>query len=581
MTTAAQLKTEIEKLDQKFGNNRLLLFSMGLRLRTLDYEMLAGGFLTDGPDDKKIDFCKIDEDSGVAFVAQGFESPNWTTGDPPVNKARDLNTASAWALHGDLASIPRQEIRTFAQALRDGLENGKVHRVEFLYVHNRPQSANVKKELDTVAAAVNQLLSKYNKGTLQPEGIVLQASVDDVIEWFDAVHETIAVNEDVPLKLLEKPTRAKGDKWEARVGSVRAADLVALHKKYNDKLFSANVRDYLGSRQARGNINQQIELTSAAEPKNFWAYNNGITILTRAITDVTETELVLSGIAVINGAQTTGSLTKAAAGADLKDAAVLARVVKCTDPNVVQSIIRYNNSQNPVKTWDLRAIEPVQRKLVERFAELGISYNIRRGEEKRGPGDLNIDKLGSFLYAFYVDPFTAPYKTEIFEEEGKYSQIFTEASNVRNLLTVYRLGNAVYAARDQLKAKNEKGEADDSDRERQGLFRHGTFPFVMVNTVAEVLSLWFGQDKMYRKKISLKGDLLKDAGKAESSLVELINQILPAVHQELKKRGKVYEDLKSKTAMAEIATATRAFIEQVKLAQPGIYDKYVGLFEIV
>jgi len=49
------------------------------------------------------------------------------------------------------------------------------------------------------------------------------------------------------------------------------------------------------------------------EPRNFWVYNNGVTILTHKIDREQEGKLIIHGCSVINGAQTTGALGTASA----------------------------------------------------------------------------------------------------------------------------------------------------------------------------------------------------------------------------------------------------------------------------
>jgi HJR/Mrr/RecB family endonuclease len=49
------------------------------------------------------------------------------------------------------------------------------------------------------------------------------------------------------------------------------------------------------------------------------------------------------------------------------------------DPTLVDKVIRYNNTQNPIKAWELRVIDPIQRKLTVDFEQVGITYQTRRG----------------------------------------------------------------------------------------------------------------------------------------------------------------------------------------------------------
>lgn len=87
--------------------------------------------------------------------------------------------------------------------------------------------------------------------------------------------------------------------------------LSRLYRQYKRDLFSANVRDYLGSRQSDKNINFNIKQTAEKSPERFWAYNNGVTILVHDYKLSSKNggqELSIDGLAIVNGAQTTGAL---------------------------------------------------------------------------------------------------------------------------------------------------------------------------------------------------------------------------------------------------------------------------------
>ena len=87
-----------------------------------------------------------------------------------------------------------------------------------------------------------------------------------------------------------------------------AKDIARLYKKHKKTLFSANIRDYLGSRNSNSNINHGIKETIENEYSNFWAYNNGITILTNQFV-IDHNKITLSGMSIVNGAQTTGAIS--------------------------------------------------------------------------------------------------------------------------------------------------------------------------------------------------------------------------------------------------------------------------------
>ena len=79
-TVAAQAKVVKQKLDQhpelqKYGDNALPLLGLALYVHADDMDELATAAMTDGSNDKKIDFCHIDRTTQYAVVAQGYTRP--------------------------------------------------------------------------------------------------------------------------------------------------------------------------------------------------------------------------------------------------------------------------------------------------------------------------------------------------------------------------------------------------------------------------------------------------------------------------------------------------------------------------
>jgi hypothetical protein len=127
------------------------------------------------------------------------------------------------------------------------------------------------------------------------------------------------------------------------------------------KRLSVNVRDYLGSKSSDSNINNGIKKTAEREPHNFWAYNNGLTILVNSYTTPRKgkkggLKFSFSGMSIVNGAQTTGAVSSLEK-APLKAAKVAVRLIQTETPDIVYDIIRYNNSQNKVTASDFRSTD--------------------------------------------------------------------------------------------------------------------------------------------------------------------------------------------------------------------------------
>src|SRR6476620_10905644 len=95
-----------DSLIKRLGEpNAYMIWALGFYLEEPDLEALASEALTDGPNDKKIDFIKLDRDAKRIVFAQGYYAAQ-DRNEAPANKASDLNTAAAWLLSGDLGTVP-------------------------------------------------------------------------------------------------------------------------------------------------------------------------------------------------------------------------------------------------------------------------------------------------------------------------------------------------------------------------------------------------------------------------------------------------------------------------------------------
>lgn len=128
-----------------YGDNAIGLFALALRFSLEDLDSVAADSITDGSDDKKCDIVYVDRDEGAAVIAQCYFSKNATRASAPANKASDLNTAVGWLLQTPLSRLPVR-LRSAAVQLRDALNDGAVTELHVWYVHNLPESKNVRDE---------------------------------------------------------------------------------------------------------------------------------------------------------------------------------------------------------------------------------------------------------------------------------------------------------------------------------------------------------------------------------------------------------------------------------------------------
>ena len=119
-------------LTAKYGSNAYMLWVLGLYLDEPDLDALAGRSLTDGGNDKCLDFIEIDKTGQKIIVAQGFFGDK--IGDKaPSKKASDLMIAASWLAHGDKdARTLNEKVRTRSIECRAAIEAEEIEQIELL-----------------------------------------------------------------------------------------------------------------------------------------------------------------------------------------------------------------------------------------------------------------------------------------------------------------------------------------------------------------------------------------------------------------------------------------------------------------
>lgn len=262
--------------DLNLTNDGIGLFALQLKFNVDDITNIASEALTGGGNDKKCDLLFIEPERKFAVIMQCYMSSKERPA-APSNKASDLNTAVPWLITTPLEKVP-ETLRGRATELREAISNGSIKTLHIMYVHNLPESKNVRDELGTVAHATNIAL----KALAPSESINVFADEiggESLAELYNQAAKTIIVTEDINF-YSQQVFEVQGDKWSSLVTVIEGITLFNLYEKHKTDLFSANLRDYLGSRDSDQNINNGIKVSARDNPGDFWVYNNGLTALT-------------------------------------------------------------------------------------------------------------------------------------------------------------------------------------------------------------------------------------------------------------------------------------------------------------
>lgn len=447
-----------------YKNNALLLYVLELRFEISDIISIAGDALTDGGEDKKCDLIYIDRDNGLAVIAQGYMKQNVKESDlAPGNKASDLNTASAWVFSQNPDSIP-EKIREQVRELQNAIREDTINTVYFWYVHNLNEKNNpkVKDELAVMQANSNAAVRAFFPDN-KVDVFAIEVGNETIEKWFNASCSQITVTETLAVETVKKGFELIGGKWKAYITAVSAKWIKKQFDKYNDDIFSRNPRTYLGSGKKKNKINLGIIETIINQPNNFWTYNNGITALVNSYVvekdkQNNEEELTISGITIINGAQTTGAISSVE---EVGDAWIPIRFIVCEDSKIIDEIINNNNKQNEIIASDLRSNDKVQNRLrieFEKYNNLFYSGGRRgNGKPSRSKEILDPYLVAQAILAYHGDCVTAyNSRTDLWSSDRLYAKIFPDQLTAEHIIYTYSLARAIDIYRLELKLKEDK-----------------------------------------------------------------------------------------------------------------------------
>lgn len=198
----------------------------------------------------------------------------------------------------------------------------------------------------------------------------------------------------------------------------------------------------------KSKYNENIAKTLKQEPKKFFMYNNGITfvansIISKELPGKKALKLEINKFQVVNGGQTlrtihefnrqcTDNLEKY-----LYDAEVLVRIFMTDEEsNEAHKIAEYTNSQNAIKSVDLKSLSSEQI-IIERYLdEHNIAYARKSGDT--GPDDkkdyryiINMENFGKILKAMSGHPEKSTNSLkDIFEKD--YQSLFIDNFNLES-----------------------------------------------------------------------------------------------------------------------------------------------------
>ena len=107
---------------------------------------------------------------------------------------------------------------------------------------------------------------------------------------------------------------------------------------------------------------------------------------------------------------------------------------RCRDAETIREIVRFNNTQNEITTWDQYSSNESQKSLATEFGALGHTYSVKRGFVESVSG-LGIEVVAQPILAFEEHLEDAHRgKNTIFERKATYGKAFEGKSARHSIL---------------------------------------------------------------------------------------------------------------------------------------------------
>ena len=265
------LLKEIKRIarQENLSDQKAFLFWFAIVILELTDDAARESISVEGANDKGIDLFWVDEDEGRVIIAQGkFSSQlNFRPKIAPITK---LESSINWLTNPE--TLRREGKADLAQAAEDyikAIQDG--YGVELWFFYTGPKCANIDKHI---------VVYNQNPDNLNKRRAIRHYDIDMLCStWEEIEGASRRINFDTISAGEGKYLRFDGVFGEAVVASIPGSEIVRLCEKNGERLFDRNVRLFLGARKGSVNAGIAETLKNKRDSQNFWAYNNGITIV--------------------------------------------------------------------------------------------------------------------------------------------------------------------------------------------------------------------------------------------------------------------------------------------------------------
>lgn len=336
-------------------------------------EEIAANSITDGVNDNGIDAILYEKSQKILWIVQS----KWKrkgVGEPESGDTLKFCSGIRKIIEDDFETF-NDKIKNKQNDIEEALNNYTVKiNIILAYTGGDNLSSHNMDAINHLLQDVNEdadELMSFETFTLSKAHKALAGLVDG-----QPINTEIVINS---FGRIDEP-------YKAVYGYVNGTFFAQLWDMYKSRLFSENIRGFLGD----SIVNEDVQETITTCPENFFYYNNGITILCDSIIKKPLMQqnagtFDVKNLKIVNGAQTVGNIGKMYktypdAIEKVWISVKLISLENCP-PDFGENVTRKTNTQNKIEKRDFVSLDYLQDKLKTELALLGVSYHIKRSGE--------------------------------------------------------------------------------------------------------------------------------------------------------------------------------------------------------
>lgn len=394
----------------------------------------AADLLTEGSNDLGVDalhLSEVDDGEFTVTLFQGKYTHKNLDGSAnfPENAIKNLIALVSNIFDPDKTFSMNQRLAPRIEEIRSLIRDGYIPNVRLLLCNNgQSWNSQAQQWIDSSGLSHAQVhWQHYNH--------------DDIVA---VLQRTKAVNDSLQLNgsaIIEDFNYRR-----VLVGKVPVTEIAKLFDRNGDLLLERNIRRYLGRNANRVNNAIHDTLVSPNKQKDFYFFNNGITMtctkMRHNALQGADYQLKLENIQVINGGQTCKTIQKTLNETDdlsaFNEVYVLLRLyeLESDDDQLIKEITFATNSQNPVDLRDLRSNDSLQIQLETGINALGYNYRRYREDAAGGSHVISSATTAEAVMAIWRK---CPHQSKFRRRElfgVLYDKVFTDLNPAQAILAV-------------------------------------------------------------------------------------------------------------------------------------------------